>query len=187
MESDVPLIRVGGIVGIVIFALMSAGSLADADALQAAADPAPPKTSKCVDETDGEIVMPPADDFTPNCVVIEPGDRITWTNGDTLVHDPGDGVPGDETSDCFESTDFTLQNGMNSMDTFGGEFHFDVAEENLTVENITFNGETPEGVDVARNCPDDTWTYNDDGDVAFSYICHVHEDDSHGWIVVDLP
>jgi plastocyanin len=129
-------------------------------------------------------------DFRPNCVVIDNGARVTWENDDTLLHDPGDGVLGDDTSECFKSTDFTTKNGMEFSDTFSGEFHFDVSEENLTFENIEFNDETPQGVSDSRDCPDrdssdHTWTYNDDGDVAFRYICHIHEDDMAGWVIID--
>jgi len=186
MDVDLPLFRLVAIVA-VGFAVVFSGTLADAVPVATAEGPDPPRTSECVKKTDGEILMPPADDFAPDCLRVEPGDRVEWTNGDTIVHDPGDGVPGDETSACFEATDFTLKNGMESTDTFGGEFHFDVAEENLTFENITFDGHTPGGVADVRDCPEGTWTYNDDGDVAFSYICHIHEEDAHGWIVVDLP
>lgn len=168
------LIGVLAVAGLSLWA--PAASPADGAAME------PPSTSECVRATNGSIVMPGTRGFTPNCVVVEPGQRIQWINADNNLHDPGDGAPGDDTSECFEASDFVRASGMSTTDTFGGELHFDGG--GLTVENITYDGETPP-VDDTRQCGDDVWTRNEDGDVALGYICHIHDTDGRGWIVVD--
>lgn len=178
----------------VLFVLLAVG-LAVAAAPPTAGthdEPEPPSTGDCERRTDGRILTSGVPGTTPACVVVDPGEPVTWTNADPLLlrHDPGDGTLDQPWEDCWRADTWTAGRDLAFGQSFTAEFQLErsafFGEETLTLRNISVDGEVEQAYRPC-NPDDDVWTRNEDGDVAIRYKCYVHSHNRSGagWIVLD--
>jgi hypothetical protein len=147
----------------------------------------PPSTGECDRESNGSIVYLPSG-LVPDCVVVEEGDRIDWSNFDRTPHDPGDGDLNQRHPKCWSASEWGHK--LQTTATFSAEFHYEFSEahgeETVIVRDVRLNGELVK--DEWPCDPDRTeFTRNEDGDIAIPFKCyfHVQDPDGLGWIILN--